>query len=91
MSLKVHLPATDLCGNFAVRLALKLARTDLGLATDLGRTDNVPMRMTTLSKQERIDGMSRGGPELESAIVLTLQEEDALMQVRLPSAELDRA
>jgi 3-hydroxyisobutyrate dehydrogenase-like beta-hydroxyacid dehydrogenase len=83
MSLKVRLPATYLRGNFEARFALKLARKDLGLATDLGRALDVPMRMATLCEQELIEGMSRGWAEHDSSIALTLQEERARTQVRL--------
>jgi 3-hydroxyisobutyrate dehydrogenase-like beta-hydroxyacid dehydrogenase len=48
MRLKVCLPTTYLRGHVETRFALKLALKDLGLATDLGRTYNVPMRMATL-------------------------------------------
>ena len=86
MSLKVRLPATFLRGDFEARFALKLARKDLGLATDLGRTYNVPMRMAMLCEQEMIEGISRGWAEHDSSIVLTLQEERAHTQVRLPTS-----
>jgi 3-hydroxyisobutyrate dehydrogenase-like beta-hydroxyacid dehydrogenase len=68
-----------------------LARKDLGLVTDLGRTYNIPMRMATLYEQEMNEGISRGWGKHNSSIVLTLQEERAQTQVRLPSAEPDRA
>src|SRR5207245_2675515 len=45
MSLKVRLPATYLRGNFDPRFALKLARKDLGLALELARAYDTPMRL----------------------------------------------
>jgi 3-hydroxyisobutyrate dehydrogenase-like beta-hydroxyacid dehydrogenase len=91
MSLKVRLPATYLRGNFEARFALNLARKDLGLATELGRTYNIPMRMATLCEQEMIEGISRGWGGQDSSIILTLQEERAQTQVRLPPSSSGQA
>ena len=45
MSLNVRLPATYLRGDFDPRFALKLARKDLGLALELARAYDTPMRL----------------------------------------------
>jgi 3-hydroxyisobutyrate dehydrogenase len=84
MSLKVRLPATYLRGRFDARFALKLARKDLGLAVELGRAHGVPMRLSTLCEQELAEAMARGWAERDASIALTLQEERAGVQVRLP-------
>lgn len=83
MSLKVRLPATYLRGDFAPRFALKLARKDLGLALDLARTCDVPMRLGALCAQEMADAMARGWGDRDSSIFLTLQEERAGVTVRV--------
>jgi hypothetical protein len=44
------------------------------------------MRMAMLCEQEMIEGISRGWAEHDSSIVLTLQEERAHTQVRLPTS-----
>jgi 3-hydroxyisobutyrate dehydrogenase len=83
MSLKVRLPATYLRGDFTPRFALRLARKDLGLALDLARTCDVPMRLGALCEQEMADAMARGWGDQDSSIFLTLQEERAGATVRV--------
>jgi len=70
-------------GDFdTVRFALKLARKDIGLATDLGRELNVPLKIANISEQELIEGMARGWAERDSSAPFTLQEERAGVKVR---------
>ncbi len=83
MSLKVRLPATYLRGNFDPRFALKLARKDLGLALELARAYDTPMRLGALCEQELVEAMARGWGERDASIFLTLQEERAKVQVRV--------
>lgn len=83
MSLKVRLPATYLRGNFAPRFSLALARKDLGLALELARTTNTPMRLAALCEQEMIEAVGRGWADRDASIFLTLQEERANVQLRL--------
>ncbi len=85
MSLKVRLPATYLRGDFEPRFALGLARKDLGLAVDLARASGVPMRLGVLCEQEMVEAMGRGWADRDSSIFLTLQEERAGVQVRVPT------
>jgi 3-hydroxyisobutyrate dehydrogenase len=84
MSLKVRLPATWLRGNFDPRFSLALARKDLGLAQELARATDTPMRLGALCEQEKIEAMARGWGNRDASIFLTLQEERAKVQVRLP-------
>jgi 3-hydroxyisobutyrate dehydrogenase len=84
MSLKVRLPATYLRGNFEPRFSLALARKDLGLALELARATQTPMRLSSLCEQEMVEAMARGWGNRDSSIVLTLQEERAGVQVRVP-------
>jgi 3-hydroxyisobutyrate dehydrogenase len=86
MSLKVRLPATYLRGNFEPRFSLALARKDLGLALELARATGTPMRLSALCEQEMMEAMARGWAARDSSIVLTLQEERAGVEVRLPPA-----
>jgi 3-hydroxyisobutyrate dehydrogenase len=83
-NLKVRLPDTYLRGDFTARFALQLARKDVGLATALGREVNVPMRLAALCEQDLTHAMERGWAVHDASIVLTLQEERAQTQVRLP-------
>src|SRR5262249_56569632 len=87
MSLKVRLPATYLRGDFEPRFSLALARKDLGLALELSRATEVPMRLGALCEQELIEAMARGWADRDSSIFLTLQEERAGIQVRVPAAK----
>jgi 3-hydroxyisobutyrate dehydrogenase-like beta-hydroxyacid dehydrogenase len=87
MSLKVRLPATYLRGNFEPRFSLALARKDLGLALELARATEVPMRLGALCEQEMIEAVARGWANRDSSIFLTLQEERARVEVRLPTVE----
>jgi 3-hydroxyisobutyrate dehydrogenase len=84
MSLKVRLPATYLRGNFDPRFSLALAYKDLGLAQELARTTQTPMPLGALCEQEMAEAMSRGWADRDASIFLTLQEERAKVQVRLP-------
>ncbi|MBV9378890.1 MAG: NAD(P)-dependent oxidoreductase, partial [Alphaproteobacteria bacterium] len=84
MSLKVRLPATLLRGNFDPRFSLALARKDLGLALELARATDTPMRLAALCEQEMIEAIGRGWADRDASIFLTLQEERAKVRVRLP-------
>ena len=83
MSMKVRLPATWLRGDFAPRFSLALARKDLGLALELARNSNTPMRLAALCEQELIEAVARGWAGRDASIALTLQEERAKTSVRL--------
>jgi 3-hydroxyisobutyrate dehydrogenase len=84
MSLKVRLPATWLRGNFDPRFSLALARKDLGLAQELARATDTPMRLGALCEAEMIEAIGRGWADRDASVFLTLQEERAKVQVRLP-------
>jgi 3-hydroxyisobutyrate dehydrogenase len=84
MSLKVRLPATYLRGNFAPRFSLALAHKDLRLAQELARATGSPMRLGALCEAEIAEAIARGWANRDASIFLTLQEERAEVQVRLP-------
>jgi len=84
MNLKVRLPATLFSGDFDPRFSLALARKDLGLALDLARATGTPMRLGALCEQEMIEAMGRGWAARDASIFLTLQEERAGVEIRLP-------
>jgi 3-hydroxyisobutyrate dehydrogenase len=89
-NLKVRLPDTYLRGDFTARFALQLAHKDVSLATALGREVNVPMRLATLCEQDLRQALGRGWSTHDASVVLTLQEERAQVQVRLPHEVLSR-
>jgi 3-hydroxyisobutyrate dehydrogenase len=91
MNLKVRLPATLLRGNFDPRFSLALARKDLGLALELARATDTPMRLAALCEQEMIEAIGRGWADRDASIFLTLQEQRAKVQVRLPVPSEDGA
>jgi 3-hydroxyisobutyrate dehydrogenase len=90
MSLKVRLPATYLRGDFEPRFSLALARKDLGLAQELARATDTPMRLGALCEAEMIEAIGRGWTDRDASIFLTLQEERAKVQVR-PATHLKAA
>jgi 3-hydroxyisobutyrate dehydrogenase-like beta-hydroxyacid dehydrogenase len=77
------LPEIVFKGDFdTVRFALKLARKDMGLATELAREYNVPMPMAALAEQTLVEAMARGWGDKDFAAPFMLQEERAGVQVR---------
>src|SRR5580704_6250114 len=83
MNLKVRLPATYFRGDFDPRFSLALARKDLGLALDLARETDTPMRLAAICEAEMIEAVERGWADRDASIFLTLQEERAGVEVRL--------
>jgi 3-hydroxyisobutyrate dehydrogenase-like beta-hydroxyacid dehydrogenase len=83
MNLKVRLPATYLRGDFDPRFSLALARKDLGLALQLARETETPMRLAAICEAEMAEAMARGWGDRDASIFLTLQEERAGAKVRL--------
>jgi 3-hydroxyisobutyrate dehydrogenase-like beta-hydroxyacid dehydrogenase len=65
-----------------VGFALKLARKDVGLATELAREFNVPMEVASLAEQNLIQALVRGWGDKDSSAVFMLQEERAGVKVR---------
>jgi 3-hydroxyisobutyrate dehydrogenase len=83
MMLKAGMPRVIFKGNFDhVSFALKLARKDLGLATELAREFNVPMPMASIAEQTMLEAMVRGLGEKDSSAAFTVQEERAGVKVR---------
>jgi 3-hydroxyisobutyrate dehydrogenase len=62
---------------------LALARKDIGLATELGRGNNVPLPVANLVEQIMMQAMKRGWAEQDRTIAVTLQEESAVVEIRL--------
>jgi len=70
-------------GDFdTVRFALKLARKDIGLATELAREFDVPMPMATIAEQTLVEALVRGWGDKDSLSPWMLQEEAAGVKVR---------
>ena len=75
--------------------ALELAHKDVTLATDLGREYHVPMKIANTVLQEMTEALNREGwAKRDSRIFMTLQEERAGVNIKVPAAavqeELDR-
>jgi 3-hydroxyisobutyrate dehydrogenase len=62
--------------------ALKLARKDLGLATEVAREFEVPMNLASLVEQDLMNGLTHGLADKDASIAFTLQEERAGVKVR---------
>jgi 3-hydroxyisobutyrate dehydrogenase len=77
------IPGVVFKGDFdTVRFALRLARKDVGLATELAREYDVPMPMAALGEQVLIEALARGWGDRDSTSPWLLQEEAAGVQVR---------
>ncbi len=62
-----------------------LSRKDVGLATELGRTYDVPMPIAALVEQMMIRAVNRGWSKQGTASLFRLQEEAAGIEVRTPA------
>ena len=83
MLLTGTLPKMVFRGNFdRVSFALKLARKDLGLATEVGRELNVPMPIASLVEQDLLAAMANGLGEKDSTVAVTIQEGRAAVKIR---------
>ena len=82
-NVQVRLPATLFQGSFdPPRFALGVARKDIGLATELARAHDVPIRLTEVCEEEMSEAMDKGWAGRDSTVFLTLQEARAGVQVR---------
>jgi|SRR5262245_11269743 len=91
--LHYQVPRNVFRGEFdAATFPLKLLRKDLGLATQLGRELNVPLRMAHLAEQSLIEGINRGwGDKAAYTVTFQLQEEAANVEVRASGVDPDKA
>jgi len=84
MLLKGTMPRMVFRGNFdRVTFALKLARKDLGLATEMGRELNVPMPIASLVEQDLLAAIANGLAEKDSTAAVTIQENRANVKIRV--------
>jgi 3-hydroxyisobutyrate dehydrogenase len=82
------LPRVIFKGGFdRVSFALKLARKDLGLATELAREHNVGMPIANLVEQDLLEAIVHGLGEKDSSAAFTIQEDRAGVKVRVEKAE----
>ena len=83
MILKGALPKMVFRGNFdRVTFALKLARKDLALATEVGREVNVAMPIANTVEQDFLTALAHGLGDKDMSAVVTVQEERAGVKVR---------
>lgn len=68
--------------------ALRLARKDVSLATEVGREFNVPMRLANLTLEELTEALNRGWGQRDSRVAMLLQEERAGIDVRVPPEQI---
>ena len=86
MVLNAALPKMIFRDNFdRVTFALKLARKDLGLATELARELNVPMPLAAHAEQDLLEALNKGWGEKDSSAAFMIQEERAGVKVRSSS------
>ena len=73
-------------GKFQPGFKLDLAAKDVGLATEMGRSLSVPMRVSNLIQQEYVNAQNQGlGSEATHAIAV-LQEERSGVEIRRTDA-----
>ena len=83
--LQVSLPVTLFRGAFdPPRFTLRTAVKDMALALDMAKSVSVPTDMADACEKDMRAAMERGWADLDHAIYLTLQEERAGVQVRVP-------
>ena len=76
-------PNVVFTGDFDTQqFALRLARKDVGLATELAREFDVPMALISLVEQLMVESVARGWVERDSNASWELQEERAGVKVR---------
>lgn len=86
MMLSAAMPRMIFRGNFDhVTFALKLARKDLGLATELARELNVPMPLAAHTEQDLLEALAKGWGDKDSAAAFMIQEDRAGVKVRSSS------
>ncbi|MGA6972324.1 MAG: NAD(P)-dependent oxidoreductase [Candidatus Binatus sp.] len=84
MLLTGTMPKMVFRGNFdRVTFALKLARKDLGLATEVGRELNVPMPLASLVEQDFLAALAQGLGDKDSTAAVTIQEDRAGVKIRV--------
>ena len=83
LDLQVAMPATLFQGNFEPRFAMKTAYKDMHLATEIGQSQGVPMRLAELCQRDMDTAIERGWGDQDNTIFLTLQEERADAVVRV--------
>jgi 3-hydroxyisobutyrate dehydrogenase len=83
MLLKGTMPRMVFRGNFdRVTFALRLAKKDLGLATEIGRELNVPMPIAALVEQDLLSAIANGLGEKDMTVAVTVQENRANVKIR---------
>ena len=80
--LQVRLPNTLFKGDFDPRFSLKLAYKDLKLAMEIADEFNVPFSIPEICEKEMSQAISRGLDMKDSSIFLTMQEENAGVEIR---------
>ncbi len=68
--------------------ALRLAHKDVTLATALGRTLGVPMRLANLTLEEMTEALNRGWGDRDSRAAMLIQEERAGVEIKIPEEQI---
>ena len=71
--------------------SLRLAHKDAVLALELAKEFGVPMQFSELARKELERGIERGWIDRDFRVAMTLQEERAAVDVRVPAGELKKA
>ena len=83
MLLKGTMPRMVFRVNFdRVTFTLKLAKKDLGLATEVGRELNVPMPIASMVEQDFLAAIANGLGDKDMTVAVTVQENRANVKIR---------
>jgi 3-hydroxyisobutyrate dehydrogenase len=87
-----RLPEHFLSGKYdPADFTVRLAHKDVTLAMELAAEVGVPMRVGRIALDELAEAMKRGWAERDCRVAMTLQEERAGVNVRVPDAALREA
>jgi 3-hydroxyisobutyrate dehydrogenase-like beta-hydroxyacid dehydrogenase len=84
LDLHIAMPATLFRGNFSRRFAMTTAHKDMNLALELARDVGVPLQLAEMCEKQMAEAMKRGWGDKDNTVFLTLQEQRAGVQVRIP-------
>ena len=81
-NINIRVTETFMKNDFNPRFMLKHARKDVGLALDLAKDLEVPLRIVPLCLEEIDEAISRGFADKDASVAMSIQEERSNVRVR---------
>ena len=81
-NINIRVTETFMKNDFNPRFMLKHARKDVGLALDLAKDLEVPLRIAPLCLEEIDEAISRGFADKDASVAMSIQEERSNVRVR---------